>query len=73
MKTLGNMNNRIVELADQVELTIRTSKGTYMSHPEFNKKFAELIIRECADIASINAHQYESPGEYVKKHFGIDQ
>ena len=41
------MNERIKELADQAELTIRTSIGTYMSHPEFNKKFAELIVREC--------------------------
>ena len=43
------MNKRIRELADQAELTIRTSKGTYMSHPEFNKKFAELIVQECAN------------------------
>ena len=43
------MNERIRELADQAELTIRTSKGTYMSHPEFNKKFAELIVQECAN------------------------
>jgi hypothetical protein len=44
------MNERIRELADQAELTIRTSTGTYMSHPEFNKKFAELIIRDCMDV-----------------------
>ena len=41
------MNERIKLLADQAELTIRTSIGTYMSHPEFNKKFAELIVLEC--------------------------
>ena len=45
------MNERIKELADQAELTIRTSTGTYMSHPEFNKKFAELIVRECMKVA----------------------
>lgn len=45
------MNERIKELADQAELTIRTGRGnTYVSHPEFNKKFAELIVRECIDI-----------------------
>jgi hypothetical protein len=44
------MNERIKELADQVELTIRDQRGnTYMSHPEFNKKFAELIVKECID------------------------
>jgi hypothetical protein len=45
------MNERIKLLADQAELTIRTSIGTYMSHPEFNQKFAELIVQEC--VASI--------------------
>ena len=46
------MNERIRLLADQAELTIRTSIGTYMSHPEFNKKFAELIVRECLEACS---------------------
>ena len=44
------MNERIKELADQAELTIRTSTGTYMSHPEFNKKFAELIVKDIIKI-----------------------
>jgi hypothetical protein len=35
------------------------------------EKFAELIIRECADIADVNAHQHETPGLYVLKHFDI--
>ena len=37
------------------------------------EKFAELIVRECADIASINQHQYNSVGEYVLKHFGVKE
>jgi hypothetical protein len=46
------MNERIKLLADQAELTIRDSRGnTYMSHPEFNKKFAELIVQECVNQA----------------------
>ena len=40
---------------------------------QFNEKFAELIVRECADIASINQHQYNAVGEYVLKHFGVEQ
>lgn len=50
------MNERIKELADQAELTIRTSTGTYMSHPEFNKKFAELIVKECQDNLAWHGH-----------------
>ena len=33
---------------------------------------AELIVRECADIASINQHQYNAVGEYVLQHFGVE-
>ena len=67
------MNERIQELADQAELTIRTSKGTYMSHPEFNKKFAELIIRECLS----NMENCDGDLDFAiwktKKDFGIKE
>ncbi len=68
------MNERIKELADQAELTIRTSKGTYMSHPEFNKKFAELIVQECLEVVKWTPSLY-SNDEYVKNiktHFGVE-
>lgn len=67
------MKERIRELADQAELTIRTSKGTYMSHPEFNKKFAELIIRECLS----NMENCDGDLDFAiwktKKDFGIEE
>jgi hypothetical protein len=37
------------------------------------EKFAELIVRECADIATINQHEWHSAGSYVLKHFGFDE
>ena len=72
------MNERIKELADQAELTIRTSTGTYMSHPEFNKKFAELIVRECAGIAyEYDAPKMSGPGMIIagriETHFGVEE
>lgn len=79
------MNERIKELADQAELTIRTSTGTYMSHPEFNKKFAELIIRECMRMCDVAAVGYETHGhmkeangcasarECIEEHFGVEE
>lgn len=36
-------------------------------------KFAQLIVRECADIATINQHEWHSAGSYVLKHFGFEQ
>ena len=69
------MNERIRELAEQAELTIRTSKGTYMSHPEFNKKFAELLVRECIGIVKqrwINPDE-DVIAEEIKQHFGVEE
>ena len=73
------MNERIKELADQAELTIRTGRGnTYMSHPEFNKKFAELIVRECAELTIDykNESYYNGWLDYrdeIKQHFGVEE
>lgn len=39
----------------------------------FEEKFAELIVRECADIASINQFQPDEVGKYIKKHFGVEK
>ena len=43
------------------------------SSREFSEKFAELIVRECADIATMNQFQWDSAGGYVLKHFGIEK
>jgi hypothetical protein len=37
------------------------------------EKFADSIVRECADIATMNAHQYDTAGSYVLKHFGVEK
>ena len=60
------MNRKILELMKQAdypapELALRA------------QKLAELIVRECADVATINAHQWASPGTYVLKHFGVEE
>jgi hypothetical protein len=36
------------------------------------EKFAQLIVKECADIATINQYQSYTPGHYVLKHFGVE-
>jgi hypothetical protein len=36
------------------------------------ERFAGMIVRECADIATMNQFQWDSAGEYVLKHFGIE-
>jgi hypothetical protein len=60
------MNERIKQLAEQA--------GFYFDeyNEPTNRKadlFAELIIKECADIATMNQFQWDSTGSYVLKHF----
>ena len=66
------MNERIKELVKQAT-TIEEHKWG-VSYDNFDKeKFAELIIRECADVATINQFQYDAVGNYVLKHFGVEE
>lgn len=79
------MNERIQQLAEQC--TSWSEGSTWTSHEEFDKeKFAELIVRECAKIAS--GTQVDEPpndlfygynlgvnkaAENIKQHFGVDK
>ena len=62
------MNQRIKELAEQAGYTKDMFGVGHWDMPEC-KKFAELIIKECADIATMNQFQWDSTGSYVLKHF----
>jgi len=60
------MNERIKELMKQAdypapEIALRA------------QKLVELIVRECADIATMNQFQYDAVGNYVLKHFGVEE
>ena len=59
------MNNRIKEIEPQC-----------WEHNEFGlnfnyQKFAELIVRECADIAD-KAEPYKT-SDLIRKHFGVEK
>jgi hypothetical protein len=72
------MNERIKQLADQCMVEVKnvpctgidgwTSLGTVRQIDPV--KFAELIVRECAQMADFADHT--SPGDYVLKHFGVE-
>ena len=72
------MNDLIKELAKQAGIAV-WGDAVYMYHPKDTldsavlEKFALLIVRECADIASMNQFQWHSAGGYVLKHFGIEK
>jgi len=63
------MNERIKELAHEAGLPTYNPDGI----PTKLEKFAELIVKECADIATMNQFQWDSSGEYILKHFGIKE
>ena len=65
------MNERIQELAEQNGFVDYMVFGRIESKEDVLRNFAESLIKECADIASINQHQYDSVGKYVLEHFGI--
>ena len=66
------MNEHIRKCCDGAGLDSNWKPGFDSIYGQQLEKFAELIIRECADIASINQHQYDSVGNYVLKHFGVE-
>jgi hypothetical protein len=68
------MNERIKELVGDATLYADSyfDRDCAAWSQIYNEKFAELIVRECADIATINQHEWHSAGSYVLKHFGVE-
>ena len=60
------VNQRIKELA------IKAQVEHCISHVRL-EEFAELIIRECADIATLNQFQWDATGNYVLEHFDFEE
>ena len=79
------MNERIFELAEQAEnyATTRHSVSNIslsVNSEKFVKKFAELIVRECAGLCNEIGEYCEYPeseaeacAEYILKHFGVEE
>ena len=62
------MNKRIKELITEV-WGIPACKISDIFHWDREEKFAELIVRECADIAD-KAEPYKA-NDLIKQHFGV--
>ena len=70
------MNERIDQLWGQAldqAVPETYSRLSYSQVLKIKQVFAELIVRECADIATINQHEWHSAGSYVLKHFGFEK
>jgi len=70
------MNERIAKLYDQA--LVLESNGDYVAGELDPVKFAELIVKECIDIAKhhvMNISTYgdaEFVDEKIKEHFGVE-
>jgi len=69
------MNERIRELAEQAGLNAPYG-GDHEGLRDFDyRKFAELIVRKCADLCSITAsgRDAEAIEDAILKHFGMEK
>ena len=68
------MNERIKKLAEQAFVITTDGKIGHVNN-YMVEKFAELIVRECADIANNHFESKEPgyPGDKVEEHFGVEE
>ena len=65
------MNEQIQQLAKEAGLLFQRDKLSYE-----DQKFAELIVKECADLVDTLNEAYDAPstaGKFIKEHFGVEQ
>ena len=76
------MNERIIEFAEQAEQHAHEQNDKYgvRFKTEYNRKFAELIVRECIDIAQDRANFPGFPPndvndiiDEIREHFGVEE
>ena len=70
------MNERIKLLADEARLVTVNGQTRYALAEEFEQRFAELIVAECANLIDSMDHSsqyFPHVAGAIKKHFGIDK
>ena len=63
------MNERIKELAREAGLLVYNPEGA----PTKLEKFAELIVRECSEIARLNTRVDSKVYLMIQEHFGVEE
>ena len=77
------MNKRIKELLAELDIDLYTDEGVMMTkilvRPKDLRQFAELIVRECAEICMkefdtglLMAPQAPWIAKQIKEHFGVE-
>ena len=72
------MNDQIRKLAEQAGSTHKQNLGVYQFYTDELEKFAELIVRECSDVAHKciledgSDFPMKSVAYRIKEHFGVE-
>jgi uncharacterized protein YgbK (DUF1537 family) len=67
------MNKKIQNLAETAKKSIPHGLGTDKWIETYNEKFAELIVRECAqDFDNTYMSGGKTMGAYIREKFGVD-
>ena len=68
------MNERIQQLADEAQYYAEytTPQGVEW-FGTFKEKFAELIVRECAEVARSNTRVDSKVYLMIEQHFGVEE
>jgi hypothetical protein len=74
------MNERIQQFAEQARTSVPAGLDTVEWIAEYNRIFAELIVKECAGLCNEIGEYDEYPeseaeacAEYIVKHFGVEE
>ena len=67
------MNERIKQLAEKARIKDHWSidEGRYLTNYLDEKKFAELIVRECADV--VYSRSGHATPQDLYEHFGVEE
>ena len=66
----------IAQLKDDPRLVVIDREGNVIDPLIGLEKFAELIVRECAEVADnadATREKWQSIGKFVKEHFGVEE
>ena len=65
------MNKRIKQLAEQCRIETYGVNGELLAFGFDEEKFAELIVKECANVAA--NHDALDIYEEIREHFGVEE
>ena len=68
------MNELVAELAEQARIKLMGDSWCYANRAEFEQRFAELIVEECAEWVNNNVGLIDETAKAdLLEHFGVEE